>query len=252
MDFGTATRARLAGIFGLATTAFLAIGIVIPALAFRGRAGEPYSFLSHFISELGQLGVSRLAPLFNATLVAGGIFLLPFSLLLGLSMRRNPWAKLGMAIGVAAAIFCSLVGIFPMNRFDTHILVAMTFFRLGLAMTFLFTLAIFTQKPNDRILPNWINWSGLLSAASFSAFLFVVPSFPAPSSGQPVFPLGRAPLPLAIAEWCIYVSTMIWIAAISVSLLRDRPSSGLERRSGFFDIDDEGAQQLEEDLQRDG
>ena len=48
------------------------------ALAYRGRDGERYSPLNHWISELGEPGVSRRAAIFNAGAVAGGTCLAVF------------------------------------------------------------------------------------------------------------------------------------------------------------------------------
>ena len=40
---------------------FAVIGALIPALVYRGKQGQPYSPLNHFISELGEVGVSKRA-----------------------------------------------------------------------------------------------------------------------------------------------------------------------------------------------
>lgn len=51
--------------FGLAGAALVAACSLAAALAYAGPDGEPYSLLNHFISELGEVGVSPLAWLFN-------------------------------------------------------------------------------------------------------------------------------------------------------------------------------------------
>ena len=212
----------MTGVLGLLTTASLLVGVAVPAIAYRGKAGEAYSFLNHFVSELGEVGVSPLAAVFNVTLVLGALALVPFAVSLAFAMRENPWAKLGSVAGVASASFLALVGVFPMNDYPAHIFVAMNFFRLGLVMISLFTVAVFVQKPGTRILPNWVNWAGALSAACFSVFLFVVPGIsrmPAGLLDPSVFPVRPTPLPLAISEWSIYLSTMIWIATVSARLV---------------------------------
>ena len=50
---------------------------LIAASVYRGKEGERYSITRHFVSELGEAGVSRLAQVFNAGLIAG--MLHPFS-----------------------------------------------------------------------------------------------------------------------------------------------------------------------------
>ncbi|MEI6874198.1 MAG: DUF998 domain-containing protein [Spirochaetota bacterium] len=232
---------RSTGFLGLLTSATLLVGVAVPAIAYRGKAGEAYSFLNHFVSELGEVGVSPLAVVFNLTLVLGGLALVPFLVSLALAMRVNLWAKLGSIAGVAAAAFLALVGVFPMNDYTAHIFVAMNFFRLGLVMILLYTVAVFTQRPAARILPNWVNWAGALSFACFFVFLFVVPGIakmPAGLLAPSAFPARPSPLPLAISEWSIYFFTMIWIATVSARLAfagAPRPRSELRLRAELDD-----------------
>ena len=54
----------LAGVFVLVS------GIAITALTYRGTQGERYSLLNHSISELGEVGVSRLAWVFNTCMLS--------------------------------------------------------------------------------------------------------------------------------------------------------------------------------------
>lgn len=75
---------RLTHICGFLGSAIIVLGSLITAIPYRGKEGESYSILNHFISELGEVGVSRLAPVFNASLIAGGVVLLIFVLGLGL------------------------------------------------------------------------------------------------------------------------------------------------------------------------
>lgn len=88
--------------FGLAGAMVVLLCALVTALFYSAPAGEPYSLLNHFISELGEVGVSLLAWLFNLGLIAGSLLFIPFSLGLGLSLPG--WlSKVGM-------------GIFPMNN----------------------------------------------------------------------------------------------------------------------------------------
>ena len=48
---------------------------LVAGLAYRGKLGERYSIGRHFVSELGEVGVSRLAWLFNGGLVVGSALL---------------------------------------------------------------------------------------------------------------------------------------------------------------------------------
>ena len=49
------------GLLGLASVGIIAAGMLATALVYRGYEGEAYSPLSHFISELGEVAMSRLA-----------------------------------------------------------------------------------------------------------------------------------------------------------------------------------------------
>lgn len=57
---------------GLGSVGVILLGMVVAALPYRGYAGEGYSPLNHFISELGEIAASRLAWAFNLGIVLGG------------------------------------------------------------------------------------------------------------------------------------------------------------------------------------
>ena len=61
---------RLTGLVGVILGL---IGVIVPSLVYRGTRGEKYSFLNNFISEMGEIGVSRIARLFNMALILSGI-----------------------------------------------------------------------------------------------------------------------------------------------------------------------------------
>lgn len=72
---------------GLAGSLVILAGVLFSALFYRGKEGERYSITRHFISELGELGVSRMAPLFNTSLIlAGLLFIL---MLIGVGFDMN-------------------------------------------------------------------------------------------------------------------------------------------------------------------
>ncbi len=117
---------------GMAGSAVIALAGLVAALAYRGRLGEAYSPLNHFVSELGELGVSPLAGVFNAGLLIGGLCMVIF--LVGLGRRIGGWPGLLFGVlGLACGVSGTLVGAFPMNNLPPHIFWAMNFFNLGLA-----------------------------------------------------------------------------------------------------------------------
>ncbi len=125
---------------------------LVAGLAYRGKLGERYSIGRHFVSELGEVGVSRLAWLFNGGLVVGSALLFLMMPGVGISLG-NAWGYLGSLVGMVAAVGCLLVGLYPMNNFKPHIKAAMVYFRGGLATIFLFGIAILVQPAVTRSPP---------------------------------------------------------------------------------------------------
>ena len=138
----TTTAIQFFGISGCLVTA---LGSLMAGLAYRGKQGQRYSPLNHFISELGEVGVSRWSWAFNLGLILSGVLLLPCIIGLGLHIP-GIWSKLGMIAGCLAAVGLGLVGVFPMNNLKPHGRAATMYFRMGLLMIFLFTIAIALQK----------------------------------------------------------------------------------------------------------
>ena len=105
---------RLAIWAGLIGASVIAIGSVVTALAYTGSKGQSYSPLNHFVSELGQLSVSRLAVVFNTSLIVGGVCFVVF--ILGLAAAGQGWLRYVYGlVGVIAGIGGALVGVFPMD-----------------------------------------------------------------------------------------------------------------------------------------
>ena len=205
-------------ILSLAGALSAILGSLIAAAAYRGRQGETYSLLNHFISELGEAGVSRLAWVFNLGLILCGLCLVPASVSLGLILP-GIWSKLGMAAGIITAVSIGLVGVFPMNNRTPHIRAAVTYFRLGLVMILLFTTAIALQ-PEPARLPRLLWLAGLPAILAFSFFLvysrirYTVPENPLSPSDieRPRFWI------LAFAEWLLFLTTVPWFLAIALGL----------------------------------
>lgn len=212
-----ATWIRLAGLAGGLVVVLTSLAA---ALVYRGKRGERYSPLNHFISELGELGVSHLARVFNAGLILGGILFLPFGIGLGL-LIPGVWSKLGLAAGVVAAVSLALVGVFPMNNLKPHSLAAMTYFRAGLAMVILFTLAIALQVEGAVVVPRAVNWAGLFAILAFGSFL-VIARVASKQVGDILDPEAKVSRPrfwlMPAVEWMIFVSTLVWFGVVSLGV----------------------------------
>jgi len=206
-------------LFSLSGAVIIVIGSLIAGIAYRGKEGERYSPFNHFISELGEVGVSRLAWVFNLCLILTGLCLMMASFSLGL-MLPGILAKLAMAAGVICAISLSLVGIFPMNRLKPHGYAAMTYFRAGLAMVILFSLAFVFQPGTRPVLSRWLGLAGLPPIMAFSAFLILIRK----AYRHRDDPLGTEDVArpkawdMAIVEWLIFVTILFWYLSILIGL----------------------------------
>jgi hypothetical membrane protein len=210
------TALRLFGIGGALTAG---LGVLISALSYRGRIGERYSFLNHFISELGEVGVSPRAWAFNAGLMLAGPLLLLECIGLGLALP-GIWAKIGMLAGSLAAIALGLVGVFPMNRYQPHIKAAMWYFRFGLGMVLCFTLAISTQPAGAQVMPPALGLAGVPAVLAYGAFLvYSRRNFDSSADALSALNKVRKPVwPLAVLEWLIFATTIPWFLAVGLGV----------------------------------
>lgn len=205
----------------LAGVVVLVAGMMISALAYRGKQGERYSMLNHFISELGEVGVSRLARVFNISMVLAGVLFVPMMIGLGF-LLDTPWAKMGMVAGLVAAVACICIGFFPMNIIKPHTTAALTYFRSGLVTVLLFTIAIFAQPGGERIIPFWVTTFGFISALLYAAFL-LLPEWNKKGGETNNEVLDPADQPerkrfwrLPFIEWLVFLSTILWFLVIAL------------------------------------
>ena len=106
-----------------------------------------------------------------------------------------------------------------MNNLKPHTLVAMTYFRAGLVMVILFTLAIALQAPGQAVVPHVVNWAGMLAILAYGSFLSIMRTSarrgedilnPLQGSARPRFWL------LPAMEWAIFFSTVLWFLVVGV------------------------------------
>jgi hypothetical membrane protein len=212
--------APLSGILG---PGIIGLGMLITGLAYVGVEGQAYSMMNHFVSELGELGVSELAPVFNGSLILGGMITMVF--MIYLASQFEHWTRYPLGVlSVIAALSGSLVGIFPMNSLEPHVLAAMTFFNLGMLISFLYSTVILLSKRHP--FPKWLAIPGFVNAATFTLFLY----FPSEINVEVDFQEGMAGLvnnrpdfiPLALMEWIVILGILIWISWIGVYLVKNR------------------------------
>lgn len=205
-------------IFSIIGASAAVLGSLIAGIVYRGKEGEAYSPFNHFISELGETGISKFACAFNIGLMISGVSLILGSVSLGLVLP-GVMAKLGMAAGIISSVGLFFVGVYPMNKIKPHTTAAMTYFRGGLSMVILFTLAIALQSGETFVLPRAYSLAGLPAIFSFAGFLFMIQRAMKKSDDNLLSTkdVKRPKIwPIAILEWSIYVTIVLWFVLLSI------------------------------------
>jgi hypothetical membrane protein len=204
---------RLAPLAGLVSATAIGACSIGAAVFYRGTDGEIYSPLNHYVSELGQVGVSSLAILFNAGLILGGACFATF--MVGLGQARGglggaAYAAIGLVAGVAGA----LVGVFPMNQIGPHVVAASTFF-------FLAWIAIALASVDFLVRPQppfgtRLAILGFVAVAASILFIWSY-AFASASRGNGLEPPDVRPTIDAtpLLEWAAIVGALAWTAAVA-------------------------------------
>lgn len=207
-------------ILGWAGSLVILVSSFIAALAYRGKQGECFTISTHFVSELGEVGVSRLAWLFNGGLIVGSFIFLWMMPGVGLSLD-NIWGYLGSAVGMIAAVGCLFVGVFPMNNIKPHIKAAMTYFRAGLATVLLFSIAILVQPADARVIPLYSLVIGILAFASYFSFLIHLGKATRQKDSSVLDTSSISNRPrfwwMPFLEWMVVIFTILWFLIISAA-----------------------------------
>lgn len=200
---------RLGIVAGLTGSSVLAIGSVVAGLAYRGAAGEPYSPVNHWVSELGERGVSVLAPVFNAALVVGGLGFVVFMIALAMARGTGSAILYGL-VGVATGIAGTGVGLFPMNERGAHALVALTFFNLGWIAVGLASID-FVRRADPRF-PRWLSGIGAATVLAFVAFLVSLRTEGLlDGAGLAASDVRRTFWIVPTLEWAVIVGIIAWV-----------------------------------------
>ena len=209
---------------GIAGVGIITLASLITGLFFRTSAGFPYSPLNHFISELGWEGHSSLAWLFNASLILTGILFLFFVVGLGFFLK-NLWVKIAMMCGGITAIFCALVGVFPMNHIVQHSFVAMWFFRGGLATVIIFAVAFLVQPKDGIRIPKTASLLSIPAILAFGSFLILAATKVDALSASSSLGTLTQPPPfriLAAVEWSVFICTILWFFGVALIIPREK------------------------------
>lgn len=219
---------RLTWRAGLAGVSAIMVGILVSAIAYSGRKGEPCNPLNHFVSELGEIGVSDAALAFNSSLVVAGLCFTVF--LVGVAVYLRSWFSFVFGgAGLVTGVSGLMVGLLPMNNLEPHIIAAMTFFNSGMVTMGLFSAHALLSR--QRRFPRSFSVAGILVTAVFALFLYL------PSPSEPTGDLAEATSGLlenrpgvwlvAMLEWLVVLSVVVWVAAVAFYLrLQDRRTEG--------------------------
>jgi hypothetical membrane protein len=195
------------------------IGVILPMVVYRGKEGERYSVRSHFISELGERGVSHWAWVFNLCIFLSGLGVIFCTISLGLGLPGF-WAKLGMLFGVVTGVGLAMVGVFPMDNIKPHGKAAITFFRGGLLMVSAFSLAIIFPPQGKVIIPRLFGLVGLIPIAAFVSFLGLL--WTVRDKVDQTLSVEGAQHPrvskFALSEWAVFFSIILWVLVLSLAI----------------------------------
>ncbi|KXH71049.1 MAG: hypothetical protein AM326_03965 [Candidatus Thorarchaeota archaeon SMTZ-45] len=185
------------------------IFILTPQIFYVGALDEPFSMFNHYVSELGELGVSELAWMFNAGMVLAGILFIPFMIGLGFYID-NIISKITILVSVFSCVSIVFVGIYPMNYLTEHSISAISFFLSGMVMTFLWAIAILFQK--EFRIHKGLSLGGFLNVTIFILFLYG----PWESTGgtRPEFSMS------ATLEWAIYFAIVGYLLTLALYVWR--------------------------------
>ncbi len=219
---GVASLRAAAVVLGFLSVLSFLVGAIVAAIAYRGKTGERFAFRNHYVSELGEIGVSRLAAVFNASLVVGGLAPLPAFVLFAFGSDGSWVAIPGVSTGVAAGALLAMVGFFPVNAYAVHIVSARLFFTLFFPTQAFVTAAIVGHGGAGSPAGALVIAASACCVAAYLSCLFGVPLLTGTTVGYFHTRIsGTRPriVPLAIGEWAVFFSATFWIAAFSTSLV---------------------------------
>jgi hypothetical membrane protein len=209
---------REAGLLGLGSTAIILAGASIAGLVYSGSAGEPYSPLNHFISELGELSQSRLAAVYDSGIVAGGLGLGSFLAILARHLTEGAGRVMRVA-AVVAATSGILTGLLPMDFDPVHEVVSGVFFVCAWSVAAVFSAWLLAgRRPG---FPRWLLVPGLGCIPFFAGFVLAYATS-APIDHRALAPHRPDVWAVPLLEWAALLSLLSWFAALSLVLVPRR------------------------------
>jgi hypothetical membrane protein len=216
------------GIWGILGGGIVLITMLITALGYTGRLNEPFSILNHFISELGEYGISDIAIAFNLGLIIGGLAFLVFMIGLFQSIDIKI-ARVGGVLGVISAVACIGVGFFPMNMETIigHAITALSFFLCGKLTVVIYTISILVDE--EQRFPKSFSIVGIVVAIAFIGFIASISMYLFGMDGMDIIELLTVGFDrpevwsIAYLEWAAVLGIIGWVVLISVYQLLKKP-----------------------------
>ena len=209
-------RREVISLAGFSGSTLILIGSAVTAMFYTGTHSENYSILNHYISELGQVGVSQLALLFNICLIVGCLLIAVFIVTLG-SYIGGKFGYIFSATGLVAGVSGALVGVFPMNNMHVHVPVALTFFRAVMISSLMFSgYVLFSRSDKFR---KAVAIPGILTAFASFAFVFISKTIHQAARPLAVPATTRPEIWIdPLLEWSVFVTVILWVLAVSLYL----------------------------------
>lgn len=215
---------RISPIAGWVGSVTILVGSIITALLYTGSKGEAYSPLNHWVSELGQVSVSRAAIVFNISLIIGGVCFAIF--MVGVASQLQGWFSRSFSvIGVLAGVAGIFVGVFSMDNLPPHAFAACSLFLAVLLLVGSFSFYVACSRPT--LFPGWLVIPGLVTIVGIVGCMMSVGSF---SIEALAAPKNRLPVwNVAIFEWIAICGLLAWVflVALRLRLVEPKPHSAI-------------------------
>ncbi|HMF30843.1 MAG TPA: DUF998 domain-containing protein [Candidatus Lokiarchaeia archaeon] len=204
--------------YGLAASVVFLVGVLACIQGFSGMKQEPFSFLNHFISELGDPRFAKHKTLFAVTMIATGILMVPFILGLGLTFNST-LGNVVMGLGLFCVISCVLVGFFPEHKVKTHFAVSGCFFVGMILLIISFTITI-ALEPTPAF-PTWVILASIVALGVISSFIIdtvILPKWELNMTNEPwAWENGRPRFWLnPFLEWWAFFALVGWLLMVVI------------------------------------
>lgn len=202
---------------GIATT-LLFFGVLYCTKGFTGMKHESFSFLNHFISELGDPRFAKHYRVFALTLILSGFLMLPF--VIGLSLEfQSILGTILLIIGIFCAISCSLIGFIPEDKIKPHFMIAGGFF-LGMGLLMLLVIITGFIQPNP-IFPSWFVYTSIGILLIYFCFIIDTASLDKSELKLTDEPWTFDPRPRfwrnPFLEWVSFFAIIIWLYLLIIT-----------------------------------